>query len=78
MRSDGEPRGATSLLRLGDRLVAVNDRRELWQSDGTAEGTKRLSTQNELSVGALVKAGPWLFFTASETATGAELWAMHE
>lgn len=78
VRSDGEPKGATSLLRFGNRLVAVDDRRQLWQSDGTAEGTKQLSTQTELTVGSLVRAGPWLFFTASEKATGAELWAMHE
>jgi ELWxxDGT repeat protein len=78
VRSDGEPRGATSLLRLGDRLVAVDGHRALWRSDGTAEGTQRLTQPDEYRVGEIVKAGPHLFFAGWDAATGTELWAMHE
>jgi ELWxxDGT repeat protein len=78
VRPDGEPRGAASLFRLGDRLVAVNDHRELWLSDGTAEGTKRLTRPAEYRVGEIVKAGPRLFFAGWDVATGTELWALHE
>ncbi|HET9210442.1 MAG TPA: hypothetical protein VFR03_08585 [Thermoanaerobaculia bacterium] len=77
VRSDGEPRNATALVRLGDRLVVVANG-ELWQSDGTAPGTQRAAMPAGFRAGETVKAGPWLFFPGWEKETGTELWAMHE
>ena len=52
----------------------------LWQSDGTAEGTKLIRDLSPETYSSLqmVKAGPRLFFPAWEEEIGWELWAMRE
>ncbi len=49
----------------------------LWQSDGTAEGTQRVEVQGTpLGAGEFVLANDRIFFTASSSDVGRELWVM--
>ncbi|MBA2255009.1 MAG: hypothetical protein H0W07_07850, partial [Chloroflexi bacterium] len=52
--------------------------RELWKSDGTATGTKRVADVNPGSASSipndLVNVGGTLFFEASDGTSGYELW----
>lgn len=76
LRPDGEPDHVTSLVRFADLLIAFTSDGEIWQTDGTAEGTKLI--REGLPHSEVVKAGPHLFFPAWEEETGLELWAMEE
>jgi ELWxxDGT repeat protein len=80
VRPDGKPTNVGTLLRFGDRLIAVTVFGGIWESDGTAESTRWIrdvswtgSYPREIA-----KAGPRLFFPSWDETTGTELWAMHE
>ncbi|MES1240782.1 MAG: ELWxxDGT repeat protein [Acidobacteriota bacterium] len=77
---DGEPYGVQRLFRFGNRLIAFTLDGEVWETDGTANGTKLI---RDLAPGLfdssrIVKAGSHLFFPAFDPEAGWELWAITE
>jgi ELWxxDGT repeat protein len=46
----------------------------LWRTDGTAAGTVRVTGPEVVSAGAVERAGPYLFFDATDAIHGSELW----
>lgn len=77
---DSSPNGITVFdTPYGTRLVfeasGEDLSSDLWISDGTADGTTRITTTQDLrAIGTPVKAGDKLYFTAKDAEHGWELW----
>lgn len=77
-----ELESSTALIPLGKQLLFVADDgahgRELWLTDGSAQGTRLLNDiAPEAAAGApddMMVSGDWLFFSANDGAHGRELW----
>jgi ELWxxDGT repeat protein/cysteine-rich repeat protein len=91
LRTDGTVAGTSLVSRLtfsADDLTTVDGHvlfqsNALWESDGTATGTRRLADLSvdppiagKLNQASLTRVGSLVFFTASSPSTGVELWAV--
>ena len=54
----------------------LNDKEQLWISDGTAAGTLRIATFS--SIGNMIAIGDTLYFAASTTSDQSQLWKQRQ
>jgi len=84
MKTDGTVSG-TTLVKTGlsgsnkfresnGLLYFIKGNTELWRSDGTSSGTFLLKTFSSGSINYLLTVGSYLYFSATESATGRELY----